>query len=61
MRSFALRPGNSLILLNRTLSVGFNSFITSTAATLAKGTLTFTLGGLNPPEYTSLRWTHNRT
>ncbi len=57
-RSHALRPDDSLPLLERDLSVGFIRFVSSTDATQATGLLTLTPVGLPPTEQTSLPWTH---
>jgi hypothetical protein len=45
-RSLALQPGNSLISLALTLSVGFNMSITLHAATQARRLLALTAAGL---------------
>ncbi|HKM81671.1 MAG TPA: hypothetical protein VJY15_11990, partial [Candidatus Acidoferrum sp.] len=58
MGSLSLRPGDSLTIPRMALSVGFNCFISSTAATQATGLLTPPLAGLSPAEHASLCWTH---
>jgi hypothetical protein len=58
MGSRALRPGDSLTLLPRALSIGFIRFVSSTDAIHATGLLTLTPVGLTPTEQASLRWTH---
>jgi hypothetical protein len=58
MGSLALRPGDSLTLPKRALSIGFIRFVSSTDAIQATGLLTFTPVGLTPTEHASLRWTH---
>ena len=56
--SLPLRPGDSLTLPKRALSVGFTRFVSSTDATQATGLLTPTPVGLTPTEHASLTWTH---
>ncbi len=56
--SLPLRPGDSLTLPKRALSVGFTRFVSSTDATQATGFLTVTPVGLSPTEHASLDWTH---
>ena len=58
MGSLSLRPGDSLTIPKMALSVGFNKFISSAAATQATGLLTPPLVGLTPTEHASLRWSH---
>ena len=58
MGSLALRPGDSLTIPRMALSVGFICFVSSTNATQATGSLTFTPVGLPPTEHASLRWSH---
>ena len=58
MSSLPLRPGDSLALPKRALSVGFTRFVSSTDATQATGLLTPTPVGLTPTEHASLTWTH---
>jgi hypothetical protein len=57
--SLPLRPGDSLALPKRALSVGFTRFVSSTDATQATGLLTPTPVGLTPTEHASLTWTHS--
>ena len=52
--SLPLRPGDSLTLPKRALSVGFTRFVSSTDATQATGLLTPTPVGLTPTEHASL-------
>ena len=56
--SLPLRPGDSLTLPKRALSVGFTRFVSSTDATRATGLLTPTPVGLIPTDHASLSWTH---
>jgi len=56
--SLTLRPSDSLTILTMALSVGFIRFVSSTNATQATRSLTFTPVGLSPTEHASLRWTH---
>ena len=55
----ALRPSDSLATPRMALSVGFIRFVSSAAATQAKGLLALTPVGLTPTEHVSLRWTHS--
>ena len=59
--SLPLRPGDSLTLPKRALSVGSTRFVSSTDATQATRLLTPTPVGLTPTEHASLRWTHSRS
>jgi len=52
-RSLALQPGNSLISLALTLSVGFNMSITLHAATQARRLLALTAAGLLSAQWKS--------
>jgi hypothetical protein len=56
--SLPLRPGDSLTLPKRALSVGFTRFVSSTDATQATRLLTPAPVGLAPTEHASLSWTH---
>ena len=56
--SLTLRPSDSLTILTMALSVGFIRFVSSTNATQATRSLTFTPVGLSPTDHASLRWTH---
>ena len=51
--SLALRPGDSLTIPRMALSVGFIRFVSSTNATQATGSLTFSPVGLSPTEHAS--------
>jgi len=43
------------------VSMGFRISVSLYPAILTTWLLTFAMAGLSPAEYTSLRWTHNRT
>ena len=51
--SLTLRPGDSLTIPRMALSVGFIRFVSSTNATQATGSLTFSPVGLSPTEHAS--------
>ncbi len=57
--SLTLRPGDSLTIPRIALSIGFNGFVSSTAATQATRILILSSVGLTPTEHASLRWTHS--
>ena len=61
LRSFALRPSDSLTILKMALSMGFRVLVSLHPAIQATELLTFTLAGLTPAEHASLSWTHIRT
>lgn len=58
MRSLSLRPDDSLTILTMALSIGSRDSVPFLLTIQATELLTFTLVGLTPTEYASLRWTH---
>ena len=54
----SLRPDDSLTILSMASSIGFQDSVSFLLTIQATGLLTFTLVGLPPTEYASLRWTH---
>jgi hypothetical protein len=58
MRSLSLRPDDSLTIQRMALSIDFQDSVSLFLTIQATGSLTFSLAGLTPAEYTSLRWTY---
>src|SRR5437764_15038982 len=54
----SLRPDDSLTILSMASSIGFRDSVSFLLTIQATGLLTFTLVGLSPLKYASLRWTH---
>jgi hypothetical protein len=59
MRSFALRPGNSLTVPRTASSLDSSDSISLFTTNQATGPLTLTPVGFVPTEHASLRWTYN--
>src|SRR5664279_1525970 len=58
VRSFSLRPNDSLTIPRMALSIDFRGSVSFPPGYPSYRTLTFVLVGLPPTEYTSLRWTY---
>ena len=58
MRLLSLRPDDSLTIQRMALSIDFPDSVSFLLTIQATGSLTFSLAGLAPTEYTSLRWTY---
>src|ERR1700692_3705981 len=56
----SLRPDDSLTILSMASSIGSRDSVSFLLTIQATGLLTFTLVGLLPTAYASLRWTHQR-
>ena len=58
MRLLSLRPDDSLTIQRMALSIDFQDSVSLLLTIQATGSLTFSLAGLTPAEYASLRWTY---
>jgi hypothetical protein len=58
MRLLSLRPDDSLTIQRMALSIDYQDSVSLLLTIQATGSLTFSVAGLTPAEYASLRWTY---